>query len=55
MLDGDPGDDWLAGVGDSPTCAELLGRWLVGVVVSADVVDRLALVCDGLDLLPVAF
>lgn len=53
MLDGDPGDDWLAGVGDSPTCAERLGEWPVGVVVSADAVDRVVVGCDGLDLLPV--
>lgn len=47
MLDGDPGGDRLAG--DSPSCVELVGEWLVGVVVPADLVDRVVVLCAGLD------
>lgn len=51
VLAGEPGDDWPAAGGDSPACVEPLGEGLVGVLVSADSVDRLELVCEGLNRL----
>lgn len=51
MLAGEPGDDWLAAVGDSPACVEPLAEWLAGVLLSADSVGRVVLVCDELNWL----
>lgn len=52
-LDGDGGDEWPGWF--SLNCVELFGERPLGVGVSGDLVEKVELVCDRLDLSSLAF